>query len=305
MSIRDRVRNFRLYYKRDTIDLYRKAFTNYSKARWFPFFGSGEFFPRNGLPSVTIPRERWPMLAMASKLVLMGASPRWTSNALHVLFGDLVLMAPPSARLVATSLQGIFLDDVWRMNQIDLSGRTVIDIGAYIGDSSVAYALRGARVHAFEPLPGFQEYLRENARLNHVENLITIHPVGLSDRDELITENGRLAEMASLGHGEGVRRGAEGEPESAIRLVDAIGYFRGHGIDTVDVLKLNCEGCEYALFKDSTILDYLRPKHVVMEFHQGGDRLFKFLTDHGYDCDWPSADERPKKGKLFARRRSP
>jgi hypothetical protein len=48
MSIRDRVRNFRLYYKRDTIDLYRKAFTNYSKARWFPFFGSGEFFPRHG-----------------------------------------------------------------------------------------------------------------------------------------------------------------------------------------------------------------------------------------------------------------
>ncbi len=304
MSIRDRVRNFRLYYKRDTIDLYRRAFTNYAKAWWFPFFGSGEFFPRDGSPPVTIPRERWPMLAMASKLVLMGARPRWTSQALHVSFGSLELTAPPSARLVATSLQGIFLDDVWRMNQADLHGKTVIDIGAYIGDSTVAYALRGARVHAFEPLPGFQEYLRENTRLNHVENQITIHPVGLSDRDELVTESGRLAEMASLGHGEGVRQGAGGGPESAIRLVDAISYFRDHGIDTVDVLKLNCEGCEYALFKDSTILDYLRPKHVVMEFHQGGDRIFKFLTDHGYDGDWPSAAECPKKGKLFAQRRS-
>lgn len=303
MSLRDQVRNYRLYYKRDMLDLYRATFKNSTKAWWFPFFGSGEFFPRNGSSAITIPRERWPMLAMASKLVQMGASVHWTSNALHASMGKLKLTAPPSARLIATSLQGIFLDDVWRMNDTDLHGKTVVDIGAYIGDSTVAYALRGARVHAFEPLPGFQEYLRENARLNQVENLITIHPVGLSDVNECITQSERLNEMASLGHGEGVPRDGQGAPRSAIQLVDAIGYFREHGISDVDVLKLNCEGCEYALFKDAKILDYLKPKQVVMEFHQGGERLFKFLTDQGYEVDWPNADKRPKKGKFFARRK--
>jgi FkbM family methyltransferase len=306
MSLRDRVRNYRLYYKRHTLEVYRQAFKNYVKAWWFPFFGSGEFVPRDGSATVTVPRRRWPMLATASKLVLLGAQPRWTPEAMYVSYGDLTLTAPPTARLMATGLQSIFLDDVWRMKHVDLGNKIVVDIGAYVGDSSVAYALRGARVHAFEPLPLFQEYLRENARLNHVEHLITIHPVGLGDKDEDITNGSRLAEMASIGHGEGVRRSAGGNLETRITLVDAISYFRQHGIGAVDVLKLNCEGCEYALFKDTTILDYLRPRYLAMEFHQGGDQLFAFLTEHGYTVDWPSANERPKpkKGKLFAQRRA-
>jgi FkbM family methyltransferase len=300
LSLRDTVRAYRHYYKTDAFDLYRKAFKNHVHAWWFPFFGSGRYVPRDGSQPIIVPRDYWTMLATASRLVLIGAHPTWSGGTLGVSFRDLRFVAPATSNLIGLGLKGIYLDDLFRINSEDLAGKTVVDVGAYIGDSSVAFALRGAKVQAFEPLPLFQQYLYINARLNNVQDRITVHTVGLSDKTSRIQEAAELKALASSQHGwDGRIESARCEDASqGVLVVEALPYLQANGIGEIDILKLNCEGCEYVLFKDARLLTYLRPRRVIMEYHKGGESLHRFFRDQGYEVDWPNPSG--AKGFMFA-----
>lgn len=58
----------------------------------------------------------------------------------------------------------------------------VLDIGANIGNHSLAFATRAAQVHAFEPIPEIHALLRQNVEQNALQN-VTLHAVALSDTD--------------------------------------------------------------------------------------------------------------------------
>ena len=85
-----------------------------------------------------------------------------------------------------------------------------------------------------------------------------------------------------------------------IQLVEAGRYLRDHGIEKADILKMNCEGCEYELFKDERLLDLLHPARIAMEYHRGGETIAHLLEAHGYRVDWPVRSH--PKGLIFARR---
>jgi hypothetical protein len=209
----------------------------------------------------------------------MGALPSWVDGKLKITFKEWCFYAPPLAKATAAYLKDIFVEDVYRLEGSDLSGLTIIDVGAYIGDSSIAFASRGAKVHAFEPAPGLVEFLRLNAAANDMDDRITIHAVGLSGRDE-------------------VKKSGDRE----VRLVHALNYLKSQGIGAVDWLKLDCEGCEYELFYKLEFLQYLRPHRIILEYHDGGGGgLTDWLSDQGYEVDWP--EPRGHVGYLYAQRR--
>lgn len=300
MTVRERVRAFRFYYKAHSLALYREAFENYREAWWFPFLGAGRFVPRSMPRPILVPRAYWTMLATAGRLALIGAHPTWKANRLHVSYRDLTFVAPPTGKIIGFSLKSIFVDDVWKMQGFDLAGKTVLDVGAYVGDSSLAFAARGATVHAFEPFPEFRHYLETNVRLNNLQERIRVHAVGLSDRNATIQDPEELDALARAGHGEAFTPGDDGLARG-ISLVDALGYFQANAIGPIAFLKLNCEGCEYALFRDRKVLEYLRPERIVMEYHQGGECLYRFLLDQRYAVDW-SRRTAPK-GLMYADRK--
>lgn len=62
-------------------------------------------------------------------------------------------------------------------------GGICLDIGANIGNHSVAFADQFEHVHAFEPNPKALDLLQVNAKLRPN---ITVHPIGLSDRTETL-----------------------------------------------------------------------------------------------------------------------
>lgn len=73
----------------------------------------------------------------------------------------------------------IFEEDVYRIRNSDLTGKVVVDIGAYIGDSAAAFALRGAEVYApnrprVPPATG-----QANIATNNFGGRIHLFPVGL------------------------------------------------------------------------------------------------------------------------------
>ncbi len=62
----------------------------------------------------------------------------------------------------------------------------VLDVGANIGFWSVPLArrlTRGGRLHCFEPVPGNFERLTENIRQNSLDEVVSVHQLGLSDRN--------------------------------------------------------------------------------------------------------------------------
>jgi FkbM family methyltransferase len=123
-----------------------------------------------------------------------------------------------------------FVDDV----------RVVWDVGANVGATTVflAHHYPDAEVHAFEPATEPRAILERNA--GRSPN-IRVHAFGLSDRDQTVP----------LYHGEGdsgfasvhQRRGTTDESEP-VQLRAAGPWARAHGIDRIDVLKLDVEGCE-------------------------------------------------------------
>jgi FkbM family methyltransferase len=281
MPIRDSIRALRLYYR--SFGLFRKAFRDHWKA-WLLPLGSGAFHSAKCNFEVWVPRHRWSMLPSVARLVMEGFEPRWTDSGLAVRVGKHVLLSPPMDKSIAIGLREVFVDDVYGIQKEDLDGRIVLDIGAHIGDSTIAFAARGARVHAFEPVPVLQDFLRRNVQGNDFDSSVAVHPVGLSDSDKVLEMWVSLTGSAGTTASETGRvdRERSGFVYQKLRLVDAVSYLRSQGILHADVLKVDCEGCEYVLFSEPSLLQLLRPRLVVMEFHEGCEGLRAFFAHHGY-----------------------
>jgi FkbM family methyltransferase len=93
---------------------------------------------------------------------------------------------------------------------LDVEGKVVVDIGAFIGDSSIYFALRGAKkVIAVESHPETYKKMVENIRLNDLEDVIIPVNAGLASssgiciEDEDVNRTGgayyRLGECVKVG----------------------------------------------------------------------------------------------------------
>jgi FkbM family methyltransferase len=66
---------------------------------------------------------------------------------------------------------------------LSVKDRVVVDVGAFVGDSAIYFALRGARkVIAIEPRTGAYKEMLENIRLNKLEDVIVPINAGLASR---------------------------------------------------------------------------------------------------------------------------
>lgn len=284
MTFRDKIRALRLYYK--SVPAISRVFLPKWRIWSFPILGGGQFVARQGGKEFSVPHEFWQMLPSAARMLQIGAHPTWNNGAMHVAFQGMEFTAPPMDKSLGGTLKEIYLENVYRLNELDLNGKVVLDVGAYIGDSTIAFARRGAIVHAFEPLPILQSYLKENIRLNHLKSHVVVHPVGLSDKNEVIALNVTVCGLAGSTTLDAREKSKKGERlVQDIQLVNAVEYLRQAGVGDVYLLKLDCEGCEYALFQNDVFWESVKPEIIMMEFHRGGAILASALRQRGYHVD--------------------
>src|SRR5690606_25613275 len=69
-----------------------------------------------------------------------------------------------------------------------MSQPVVLDVGANIGNHTLAFATRATAVHAFEPIPHLFEVLSANVARNGLRQ-VQVHNVALSDHDGTATIN--------------------------------------------------------------------------------------------------------------------
>jgi SAM-dependent methyltransferase len=140
------------------------------------------------------------------------------------------------------ALGEIFREGIY---DVDVKERTVVDVGAGIGDSSIYFALNGAKkVYAFDVNVS---YLEKNIMENDLKDVI--EPIrcecGLSNNLDIITLK--------------------------------------YNIPNESVLKVDCEGCEYDFFGATPPRLISRYHTVVIEYHNGVQHLADLLKASGFN----------------------
>jgi FkbM family methyltransferase len=181
----------------------------------------------------------------------------------------------PGARL---PLYEQFADDAYRLADLlaPLQGRPiqVFDIGAHIGSfaTNVASLHPQSRIECFEPSRESARYLRRNVAQNGLAGRITVHEVALADKEgtALLDDN----------DGGSVHNGLIQADRRLVDGTDAVDRRHAVEVPTTtfdaavaaapappDVVKMDCEGGEYALVYASSEASWASVSRIVMEYH--------------------------------------
>ena len=168
-------------------------------------------------------------------------------------------------------------------------GKIVLDIGAYAGVTSIIFAqLVGptGHVYAFEADPINYECARENIALANrwmgLNNISLIHKALWSHNKGIVfSQEGSMGSSAVAITGSG--RGDEVRIPSTT-MAELVTEF---GLDRIDFIKVDIEGCELQLLEHSIeLLSRMKPRMIVEPHVVGGvistQRCCEFLEEAGY-----------------------
>jgi FkbM family methyltransferase len=172
-------------------------------------------------------------------------------------------------------LLGIFFHKIYDFLPVD--GKTVIDIGANIGDSCIYFALRRAsKIIAIEPFPRSYTAAEKNIEVNGLTNKITLQLAGCNGSGGAVNvdpfyESGGRSALIDFKQGRKI-------PLLTLRnILIQNNVRRGEA-----VLKMDCEGCEYDTILSSSA-DTLRFfSHIQVEYHRGYKNLKEKLEKCGF-----------------------
>ena len=167
---------------------------------------------------------------------------------------------------------GVFFEEVYKM--FPVKDQTVLDVGANNGDSSIYFALKGAKkIIAIEPFPANYELAKKNIELNNLQKIIDIDLAGCSNKPGFITVDNKKS-----GGGASLTSASTG---TKIPLFSLKNILEQNKLNSA-VLKMDCEGCEYdsILNTDDEILKKFST--IIIEYHYGYQNLVEKLENCGF-----------------------
>jgi len=159
----------------------------------------------------------------------------------------------------------------------------VLDIGANIGNHSLAFATVASQVHAFEPLPHIFQLLQDNINTNQLTN-VTAHQVALSDQGGEDTLY--MVLKGNFGASSFDKR-TEGVEPVQVSKVTGDQYLEGLTLPKLDLIKIDVEAHEVFVLRGLRHTLETHLPFITMEWNdpltierlQGSEEL-KFLQDH-------------------------
>ncbi|MGI0050471.1 MAG: FkbM family methyltransferase, partial [Nitrososphaeraceae archaeon] len=169
------------------------------------------------------------------------------------------------------TLSSCFINDDYRF--LPVKGKTVIDIGANVGDSTIYFAINGAqKVIALEPFPTMFTWAQKNVEENNLKNVILLQAGCSSNVDTMIID----PEISNVGAIlKETKRGV------TIPLTTLENILVNHDIEFA-VLKMNCEGCEYDVILSSPQSVIKKFSHILIAFHNGHHDLKRRLLESNF-----------------------
>lgn len=144
-----------------------------------------------------------------------------------------------------------FSDDQWDM--LNLQNRHVIDIGANNADTALYFAKNGSQVIAFEPVKHIYDLGLENIELNpNLKNKIKfINKAVGAKKGMLDISMGSTKEYADINDSYKIE---------VITIDDIINNYEF----PYDVLKMDCEGCEFEIIENTDLSKF---NEIIFEHH--------------------------------------
>ncbi|HVI47670.1 MAG TPA: FkbM family methyltransferase [Chitinophaga sp.] len=142
-----------------------------------------------------------------------------------------------------------------------------IDIGACIGEYDVWLATQGVPCVAFEPVN--HEAVRENIRLNRVEDKIKVYACGLGNKQEKVSFN----VMSTVTGSSYVDRNMEGGNIPIERLDDLVPEL-GLDLNSQLIVKLDVEGMETEVLEGARkFIAAAKNLRIIFERYEGDDTV--------------------------------
>ena len=142
-------------------------------------------------------------------------------------------------------------------DRYDYRKGTVIDIGGFIGDTAVYFAKNGAKVVlSYEPNPVNYEYLLTNLKLNGVFDSVRAFNLAVS------MEKRKLSVPGMSGAGTVYAKEDFGTTFE-VQNITPNEVFRE--IETVDLLKVDCKGCERELFGSALYQVRAKVRNIIID----------------------------------------
>jgi len=149
---------------------------------------------------------------------------------------------------------------------------TVLDIGANMGFFACPAAItaKQGRVVAVEPLGGYVDVLRRNVSRNKLQNVTVLHAAATATTGEQIPMTVWYTKFGELKTGTPKKKArVETQVASGLSMVD---IFEQGKIEHCDLMKMDIEGAEYALFDSTPDHIWNKIDRVIMETHSATGR---------------------------------
>ncbi len=168
-------------------------------------------------------------------------------------------------------------------SMIDVSGRDVVDIGAYVDDTAIYYLLygRARRVYAFEPFPYMYETGVRNVRANNLDGRIKTFNMAVAGKTGSVSLDSEYTSFGLVGSRQSARRGGKVRVVSLDSIVKSLKIRHG-------ALKVDCEGCEYDIFRHASSKALRSFDAIHIEYHYGYADVVDRLKKEGFRVSYTS-----------------
>ena len=188
------------------------------------------------------------------------------------------------------SIKETFLDRFYEKYGFTIQPHwNIIDIGAGLGDYTLfaATAQPSGQVFSFEPYPQSFMLMQENLQHNRIQNARAFDKAIGTTSGELILDLTGGEPLQFQSFQEQAKRIEKSLSVRALSLADAFAMLE---IESCDLLKLDCEGAEYAILFDTPQPVLERVQRIVMEYHDNivqhtHHDLARFLNDRGFQVE--------------------
>lgn len=205
-------------------------------------------------------------------------------NNWYVYFLDFLKLYPYSKEIIYKLKSGVKYiirsgkADRWIFNEVVLRkvylpkelkltpDSIILDIGAHLGTFTVLAAKMcpNGKIYAFEPNPENFTILTKNIKLNNLKNVEPIKKaVGDKTGKRIFFINPADSDRHTI-----VKNCTVNEKEFIrIESISLSDFINEKKLDRIDLLKVDCEGCEYELFNKENIETLKYIKQIIMEVH--------------------------------------
>ncbi len=191
---------------------------------------------------------------------------------------SIVTRTAQSADLV--TLKELLLEEEYQGSFPDYK---IIDIGAYTGDTALFFCSRGAQsVFAVEPAPDNFTLAQQNIQNSPYKDRIHLLPVAVAATDGQM----EFYLNAANPHCHALIQGAISPNRTLTKIQVPVWSFEKivaqTGWDEIDLVKIDCEGAEYAIFSETPAPILQKVKRWVIEYHHSPQPIEARLQSLGY-----------------------